>query len=80
LAEAWNKKGYYLTENGFYVVRELLQLVGSIGYEKGLLASSDVDFLSADQADRLLPYSSYLLGVDSRGVSLRARKVLSWSL
>lgn len=77
-AGCWNEGGYYLAENGFYVTREMLQLAAKIGYEKGFLESSEAVFLSPEAADELLPYSSIVLGVESRGMAYRARKLLGW--
>ncbi|KAI9930753.1 hypothetical protein MW887_011510 [Aspergillus wentii] len=74
----WNEEGYYLAENGYYVVREILQLAAKIMYDKGLLDSEDVEHLSADEADKLMPYARIVLGVCSRGVAVRARKLLDW--
>lgn len=51
----------------------MLQWAARIGYEKGFLESEAV-FLTPEEADGLLPYSSIVLSVESRGVAYRAKK------
>lgn len=75
----WDGEGFYLAENGSIVFREILQLSARIAHEKGLIPSSDVVFLSPEEADKLLPYVSYVIGTTSRGKGLRAKKLLGWN-
>ncbi|KAK9319085.1 hypothetical protein V1517DRAFT_355377 [Lipomyces orientalis] len=74
----WNDEGYYLAENGSYVTREMLQLTAQIAHKKGLLPSPEVVFVTPDEGDKLLPWARIVLGVNSRGIALRARKQLVW--
>ncbi|EWY79801.1 hypothetical protein FOYG_17090 [Fusarium oxysporum NRRL 32931] len=78
-AAKWNDEGYYLAENGSYIVKEMLTFAACIGFDKGLLQSPEVAFLSPDEANRILPYAHIMLGANSRGRAFRAKRLLGWS-
>ncbi|KAL2409316.1 Oxidase ucsJ [Exophiala dermatitidis] len=74
----WNEQGYYLAEDGLFVWGELIQRIAEIAHKKGLLPDSEVESLSPDEADRLMPNARYAIGTNSRGISIRAKKLLGW--
>ncbi|KAJ5332817.1 uncharacterized protein N7506_006600 [Penicillium brevicompactum] len=74
----WNEQGYYLAENGYYVNREMLSLAASILYRKGLVASPTVDSVTPEESESFSPWLKVMIGVDSRGIALRGRKLLGW--
>lgn len=77
-AEGWDEGGYYLAENGSYVAKEMLQLGAQLAHKKGLLPTAEVDLLTSEEADKILPYASIVLGVNVRCSSIRAKKLLGW--
>ncbi|RAH86615.1 NAD(P)-binding protein [Aspergillus japonicus CBS 114.51] len=74
----WNHQGYYLVENGFYINREMLALAARILYAKGLVASPTVEAVTPEESENILPWLKVMVGVDSRGIALRGRKLLGW--
>ncbi|KAJ5783208.1 hypothetical protein N7457_004982 [Penicillium paradoxum] len=74
----WNEQGYYLAENGYYINREMLSLAARILYKKGLVQSPSVDSITPDESDGISPWLKVMIGVDSRGIALRGRKLLGW--
>lgn len=74
----WNEEGYYLAENGSYVAREMLELTAQIAHRRGFIPSSEVDVLTPDEAEKVFPWASFVLGADSRGHGVRAKKLLGW--
>ncbi|EXJ92727.1 hypothetical protein A1O3_01279 [Capronia epimyces CBS 606.96] len=74
----WNELGYYLAENGSFVWGDVIQKIADIAHKKGLLPDSDVESLSQDEVDRIFVHGKYQLGTNSRGVSVRAKKLLGW--
>lgn len=74
----WNDQGYYLAEDGSFVWGEILQKVADIAHKKGLLPDAEVESLSPDEVDRLIPHGKYGIGTNSRGISIRGKKLLGW--
>lgn len=75
---SWNEQGYYLAENGSFVWGEVIQKIAEIAHKKGLLPDSEVESLSPDEVERIWTHAKYGLGTNSRGVSIRAKKLLGW--
>ncbi|KIW64176.1 hypothetical protein PV04_09129 [Phialophora macrospora] len=74
----WNDKGYYLAEAGSFVWGDILRQLTELGHRKGLLASSEIQELDPDDVDKLVYQGKRLAGTNSRGTSLRAKKLLGW--
>lgn len=77
----WNDQGYYLAENGEFVWGDILQEIASYAHQQGLLPTADVKSISTQEASTL-KYDRPLeriFGTNSRGVCLRAKKLLGWA-
>lgn len=74
----WNQEGYYLAENGSYVVREMLQQACRILHQKGIVKSSEPEFLALEESKDTLLWFKIMVGGDSRGIAVRGRKLLGW--
>lgn len=75
---SWNDEGYYFSGTGSFKWGDVGKTIAKIAHEKKLIDSIEVDTIAADEADRLLPWGSYLWGTNSRGTARRASKVLGW--
>ncbi|OAL30034.1 hypothetical protein AYO20_08938 [Fonsecaea nubica] len=74
----WNDQGYYLAENGPFVWGDVIQEIANVAHKKGLLPEATVESLSPTEAETFLPYARLLMGTNSRGVSIRGKKLLGW--
>lgn len=74
----WNDEGYYFSGTASFQWGDIGKAIAKIAHEKSLIDSADVDTITADDADKLLPWGSYLWGTNSRGTAQRASKVLGW--
>lgn len=74
----WNSKGYYLAENGHYILKDILQQGAKILYERQIIKTPEVKELDVEEAEKHMPYSRFMLGTDSRGHAIRGRKLLGW--
>lgn len=74
----WNDQGYYLAEDGSFVWADILQSIAEIAHKKGLLPDAALESLSPDEADRILGHARYQIGTNSRGLSIRGKKLLGW--
>lgn len=76
----WDEEGYYLAENGEFVWRDVLREVASVAHKKGLLPSDKVREITTEEAGGLAqPFGAQnIFGANSRGTSLRAKKLLHW--
>ena len=72
------KEGYYLAENGSFVWGDVLKGLAKEAGSKGLIDSSEVDGLSNSDLDALTPYGHLVWGTNSRGESIRGKKLLGW--
>ena len=72
------KEGYYLAENGEFVWGDILRGIASAANDKGLIKSTDVEQLSNEKLDDLTPHGHLMWGTNSRGKSLRGKKLLGW--
>ena len=72
------KEGYYLAENGSFVWGEVLTGLTRDAQKKGLIDSAEVEGLSNSDLDELSPYGHLVWGTNSRGESIRGKKLLGW--
>ncbi|KAH8588865.1 hypothetical protein B0O99DRAFT_352155 [Bisporella sp. PMI_857] len=77
-AATWNEQGYYFAENGEHVWRDIVEQVAEEAKSQGLVHNSDIVSLSAEEADKQIPFAGLFYGTDSRCNGIRARKVLGW--
>ena len=75
----WNNEGYYLAENGSFVWGDIQRAVAQSAFDKKLIASPDVESLDGAQTTELLSAGIYAWGSNSRGNSIRARKLFGWA-
>ncbi|KAJ4348942.1 hypothetical protein N0V95_005027 [Ascochyta clinopodiicola] len=74
----WNDEGYYFSETGTFVWGDIAKAIAKIAHEKKLIDTAEVDTVTAEDADKLIPMGSYLWGTNSRCKASRASKVLGW--
>ena len=74
----WNEQGYYLAENGEFVWGDILKAIAKDAHEKGLLPDASTKGIPFDKMDETLPRGAYAVGSNSRGESIRGKKVLGW--
>ncbi|KAJ5165309.1 uncharacterized protein N7500_007139 [Penicillium coprophilum] len=75
----WNDEGYYLAENGSFVWGDIQRAVAQSAFDKKLIASPDVESLDRAQTTDINSAGVYAWGTNSRGNSIRARKLLGWT-
>ncbi|KAI4950382.1 hypothetical protein J4E91_004264 [Alternaria rosae] len=71
-------ESYYFVENGEIVWDEFAQAVSKAAFERGLLDTPDVDYLSAEEAMKVDPISQIAYGSSARSKAIRAGKTLGW--
>jgi nucleoside-diphosphate-sugar epimerase len=77
--ELWNKKGYYLVENGEHQWSDLARLMGEKAYELGLVDKKlEEKSLGKDKAIEQAGFEAVSWGFNSRGKAERAKKVVGW--
>ncbi|KAF2993960.1 hypothetical protein E8E13_000272 [Curvularia kusanoi] len=74
----WNDEGYYFSGTGEFVFGDVGKAIAKIAHEKKLINTSEVDSITTEEADKLVPMGTYLWGTNSRGTAIRAGKVLGW--
>ena len=74
----WNDEGYYLAENGPFAWGAVLQEIADVAHKKGLLQDPTAESLSPEDAERFLRNARKSVGTNSRGVSIRGKKLLGW--
>jgi THO complex subunit 2 len=74
----WNEEGYYLAENGSFVWGDVLQSIAKIANDKGFLRDARAENLSPIDADRYMRNAKFSIGTNSRGLSIRGKKLLGW--
>lgn len=74
--DIWGAKGYFLAENGTHVWGEVSKLVGGEAFGKGYIKTKDVKVLAFQEVRDLGGSATW--GLNSLGISKRARKVLGW--
>jgi len=71
-------ESYHFVESGEMVWGEFAQAVSKAAFERGLLDTPDVDFLSAEDAMEVDPISKIGYGSSARSKAVRAYKTLGW--
>jgi len=74
----WNEEGYYLAENGSFEWGDILTKMTEIAYKKGLLPTAEVESLPAPIVHQIKARGQYRWGTNSRGISVRGKKLLGW--
>ncbi|KAF2750351.1 NAD(P)-binding protein [Sporormia fimetaria CBS 119925] len=74
----WDDEGYYFAEAGGFVWGDVSKGIAKVAKKNGWIESEEVESVSAEEADRLVPMASYMWGSNSRCMAYRARKVLGW--
>ncbi|KXG49812.1 Semialdehyde dehydrogenase, NAD-binding [Penicillium griseofulvum] len=75
----WNNEGYYLAENGSFVWGDIQRAIAQSAFDKKLIASPNVESLDGAQTTEVHPAGVYAWGSNSRGNSIRARKLFGWT-
>ncbi|KAJ5462922.1 hypothetical protein N7475_007866 [Penicillium sp. IBT 31633x] len=75
----WNDEGYYLAENGPFVWGDIQRAIVQSAFDKKLIPSPDVESLDGAQTTEILSVGKYAWGSNSRGNSIRARKLFGWA-
>ena len=75
----WDDQGYYLAENGEFVWKDVNKSIAELAHKKGLLPTADVDTISIEEADKIRKGVYRSTSSNSRGVSLRGKKLLGWN-
>ncbi|RAR03297.1 nad(P)-binding protein [Stemphylium lycopersici] len=78
--QLWNEQGYYLVENGEHLWADLARLMGKKAIELGLVKSQKMEEsqLGKDKAIEQAGFEAVSWGFNSRGKSVRARKLVGW--
>lgn len=74
----WDDQGYYLAESGEFAWKDAIEAVAQEISKQCQLDLNAVEELSPEEAAKLLPFAKYMIGTNSRGTSIRARKLLGW--
>ncbi|KAH7152594.1 hypothetical protein EDB81DRAFT_930899 [Dactylonectria macrodidyma] len=74
----WGSNGFYLTGVGELSFGEISRRIASAAYDLKLIPNKEVDQVSGEEADKLLPHGSVLYGTNARGRANRAEAVLGW--
>ncbi|KIW25515.1 uncharacterized protein PV07_08681 [Cladophialophora immunda] len=74
----WNDQGCHLAEAGSFAWGDILSRLTELGHQKSVLDSPEAPVLDPDGVDKLVLRGKYLAGTNSRGISLRGKKILRW--
>lgn len=74
----WNDQGYYLAENGEFVWGDILRAIAKDAHKKGYVTEAAVKNMPPQDVDAVIPFGKYLCGSNSRGVSIRGKRLLGW--
>lgn len=74
----WGPEGYYLTDNGSFIWGDVCREIAKVAHKNGFIPSDAVESLSISEADQFFPSLKYYIGANSRGVAIRAKKLLGW--
>ena len=77
-AATWNEQGYYLAENGSFVWGDLLKQITKLCKKQGFIDSDDTPELNEAQLKEIEPIGQFIWGTNSRGESIRGKKLLGW--
>ena len=75
---SWGREGYYFTENGEHVWKDVSEAIAGRLHAQGALKSDAIVSVTADEASEMHPAGKYLWGANSLGRASRARKQLAW--
>lgn len=74
----WGKEGYYQCESTEFAWGDVSKWVAEAAAKKGYIKDASIVSISGDEADKLVPYASYMWGANSRSRASRARKLFGW--
>lgn len=74
----WNEEGYYLAEDQSFVWGDILRRIANIAAKQGFLPDGTLEETSPEEADKYMQGARYFAGTNSRGISLRGKKLLGW--
>jgi nucleoside-diphosphate-sugar epimerase len=74
----WNYQGYYLAENGEFVWGDILKAIVADAHGKGFLPDSTTKGYSPEDVASVMPRGEYAVGSNSRGESIRGKRLLGW--
>ncbi|KAJ5124939.1 uncharacterized protein N7515_008764 [Penicillium bovifimosum] len=74
----WGPRAYYLTENGEHCWGDIAKATAEIAAKLGYIPEAKTGPLDLESARQNAGYESVSWGLNSRGRSLRARKLLGW--
>ena len=74
----WNNDGYYLAENGEFVWGDILKAIAKDAHSKGFLPEASTKGYSAEETQKVVRFGHYMVGSNSRGESIRGKKLLGW--
>ncbi|KAL3420444.1 hypothetical protein PVAG01_08943 [Phlyctema vagabunda] len=77
--QIWGAKGYFLAENGEHIWGDVAELLAREAAARGYLSAAETKKMSKDEILDLVGFVSLTWGLNSRGTSKRARKVLGWN-
>lgn len=75
----WNEQGYYLAENGPFVWGDLLKQITKQCKKRGFIDSDETPELNESQLKEIDEIGELIWGTNSRGESLRGKKLLAWT-
>lgn len=75
----YNEQGYYLSENGSFYWGDICKEAAKIACASGLIQEADVRSLSPGMTARIWPRYNSFLGTTSKGLSIRANRLLGWT-
>lgn len=77
--ELWGPKVYYLAENGHFVWGEVSQKIADAAAKAGYIRTNEVEVVSVEEAQAIGGQGAITWGANSKGKSIRARKLLGWN-
>ncbi|KAJ5712396.1 hypothetical protein N7493_008864 [Penicillium malachiteum] len=76
----WGNEGYYLSEMGSYAWGDVSRAIAQVACEKGYIPTAEVTNLDdGELMGENLGYGQLMWGSNSRGTSIRARRLLEWT-
>ncbi|KAM0270395.1 hypothetical protein ACHAPA_003579 [Fusarium lateritium] len=77
-SNVWGAHGLYFTGVGELSFGEISRRVAAAAHDLHLIPGREVDEISGEEADQLLPHGSVLFGTNARCGAQRAERVLGW--
>lgn len=75
---SWGSESYYFAEDGDVTWVHFATDVSRLAFEKGLIATTEVDSLTTEQGFAEGLSSTYIASQNSRSRTIRAKKLLGW--